>query len=80
MTSTPITDALQASDDPLAAPGWLKWRVGEDGQSIYAMPKGYPQDDGDMRIGRMTDHRLAAEVVNAHNTVLRRVQAERFSR
>lgn len=74
MSSTPITDALQASDDPLIAPNWLRWRVGEDGRSIYAMPNGYPQAAGDMRIGRMLTETVANEVVHAHNNALTSVQ------
>jgi len=69
-----ITAALQASENPMDAPNWLRWRVGRKvGRTIYVMRGDAPSDD-DSLIGVMDTPRLAEEAVNAHNVVLAKVQ------
>jgi hypothetical protein len=69
-----ITAALQASEAPMEAPNWLRWRVGRKvGRTIYAMVGDNPSDD-DHLIGTMDTPRLAEEAVTAHNATLERVQ------
>lgn len=75
MESLPITDALQASDDPTALPAWLPWRTGRKvGRTIYAQV-GETASDKDPLIGVMDTCALAYEAVCCHNTALRNVQA-----
>lgn len=81
VTKTPITDALQKTDNPMAAPNWLVWRVGlgsfdyERDNMIYVMTKQYPTPE-DEYIGAMTTPKLAEEAVQSHNSTLRLVQDE----
>lgn len=73
--SDPITAALEASEDPMTAPNWLRWKVGHhDPRLIYAIVPEGASPDADKRLGRMNTARLAEEVVNAHNAVLANVQ------
>jgi hypothetical protein len=72
MSDGPITQALRASSDPLAAPMWLPWRTGRKvGRTIYAQVGELPSDD-DQLIGLMDTRELAAEVVHSHNVCLKR--------
>lgn len=65
-----ITTALQASDDPMAAPCWLPWRTGRKiGRTIYAQI-GVEPSDNDQLIGVMDTDQIAAEAVGAHNIAL----------
>lgn len=69
-----ITAALQASEAPMDAPNWLRWRVGEKSpRTIYAMVGDRPSGKDEL-IGVMDTPKLAEEVVTAHNAVLARVQ------
>ncbi len=75
MNDQPITDALQASGDPMRAGGqWLPWRTGRKlGRTIYAQLGALPGDD-DPLIGVMDTPALADEAALAHNAQLRSVQ------
>jgi hypothetical protein len=71
-----ITAALQASDDPMAAPMWLPWRTGRKvGRTIYAQVGHEPSDD-DTLIGVMDTRELADEATRAHNLTLQGVQRD----
>jgi hypothetical protein len=69
-----VTAALQATDDPMAAPNWLPWRTGRKvGRTLYAQIGNVPSDD-DVLIGVMDTPELADEAAKAHNATLERVQ------